>query len=187
MESNILVGTLIGITLASTAYVWNSEEYNSSQKVLLTIFIIFPPLQWLSIILILIYNRTLKTKSIQEVTTTNLTNAIDNLKELKDKGILNEEEYNLKSEKIQSEKIENQILNSTEYLQLKNLYDLKVLSKEEFESKVEKIRDILKEKFEQNKQQIEQEQSGSNELMKIIFLIVVSILILLIISITINQ
>lgn len=90
----------------------------------------------MSIILILIYNRTLKTKSNQEVTTTNLINAIDNLNELKEKGILNEEEYKIKSEKIQSEKLENQILNSTEYLQLKNLYDLKVLNKEEFENKI---------------------------------------------------
>lgn len=108
----------------------------------------------LIILLIFLYNRFLSIQ-VSKQTDTNIeindkqdintiNEAIDNLKELKEKGILNEEEYNSKSEKIQLEILENQILNSTEYLQLKNLYDLKVLSKEEFESKVEKIGDILK-------------------------------------------
>ena len=68
----------------------------------------------------------------------NRTN-IANLKDLKEKGILTEEEFNLKVEKIEAEKTEQNLKNSIEYKQLKNLFESGVLTKEEFESKIKRL------------------------------------------------
>ena len=43
--------------------------------------------------------------------------------------------------KIKKQKVENDVLNSTEYKQLKDLLDANILSKIEFEDKVEKLKD----------------------------------------------
>lgn len=68
-----------------------------------------------------------------------LESTISNLADLKEKGILTNEEYNQKVEKLEEEKAEHNLKNSTEYRQLKSLLDSGVLTKEEFESKVEFI------------------------------------------------
>ena len=78
----------------------------------------------------------------------NLDNSISNLKELKDKGILTDEEYREKVQRINTEKIEQNLKSSVEYSQLKSLLDAGVLTKREFEEKVRMIEgqnDILKE------------------------------------------
>uniref|UniRef100_UPI00404A5A48 SHOCT domain-containing protein n=1 Tax=Flavobacterium sp. TaxID=239 RepID=UPI00404A5A48 len=64
----------------------------------------------------------------------------NNLSDLKEKGILSEEEYKQKTQKIESEKAEQNLKNSTEYKQLKSLLDSGVLTKDEFESKVALLR-----------------------------------------------
>lgn len=63
--------------------------------------------------------------------------SISNLTDLKDKGILTDEEYKEKVQKIEADKKEQDVLNSTEYKQLKSLYNSGVLTKDEFESKIE--------------------------------------------------
>lgn len=66
--------------------------------------------------------------------------AKNNLSDLRSKGILTDEEYNQKVEKIEANISERELINSTEYKQLKSLLDSGVLTKEEFESKVEIIK-----------------------------------------------
>ena len=56
MEHSIGVGAIIGLTFASSIYVWNNNRFSSTQKTLLLICIIFPPAQWLGILLVSIYN-----------------------------------------------------------------------------------------------------------------------------------
>jgi len=80
------------------------------------------------------------TQDIQEVTIhktkRNLDETISNLTDLKNKGILTEEEYQTKVEKINQEQSEQGLKNSPEYKQLKSLLDSGTLTKEEFEDKV---------------------------------------------------
>lgn len=66
----------------------------------------------------------------------NLDVSINNLIELREKGILTQNEYYEKIDKINSEKEEQDFRNSKAYKQLKNLFDSDILTKEEFEIKV---------------------------------------------------
>ncbi len=70
--------------------------------------------------------------------------------ELKQKGILTEEEYKTKIGKIEAEKIEQDLKNSKEYQQLKSLYDSGILTKEEFDNKVDKINKLMNKPPEKN-------------------------------------
>lgn len=81
------------------------------------------------------YFQNMQEREIIE-TKTKLDSTIDNLKDLKQKGILTEEEYLQKVGKLEAEKTEQDLKNSTEYKQLKSLLDSGVLTKDEFESKV---------------------------------------------------
>lgn len=65
-----------------------------------------------------------------------LDKSISNLRELKNKGILTDEEYKTKVAKINAKKDEQSLKNSLEYRQLKSLLDGGILTKEEFESKL---------------------------------------------------
>ncbi len=60
----------------------------------------------------------------------------DSLSNLKEKGILTQEEYNEKTKILNQEILETKIKESEEYRQLKSLFELGVLTKEEFENKV---------------------------------------------------
>lgn len=90
------------------------------------------------------------TQDIQEVTIhktkRNLDETISNLTDLKNKGILTEEEYQAKVEKVNQEQSEQDLKNSPEYKQLKSLLDSGILTKEEFEEKVKIIKKDLKER-----------------------------------------
>lgn len=59
-----------------------------------------------------------------------------NLLDLKQKGIITDEEYSEKVSKINAEKSEQELKNSAEYKQLKSLLDSNILTKDEFENKV---------------------------------------------------
>ena len=63
-----------------------------------------------------------------------------NLSDLKQKGILTDEEYSQKVSKINADKNEQELKNSVEYKQLKSLLDSGVLTKEEFESKIKLLK-----------------------------------------------
>jgi hypothetical protein len=76
-----------------------------------------------------------------EENTIKLDYSIENLKNLKEKGILTEEEYKQKIYKIKSEKENQTLKNSSEYKQLKSLFDSGILSIEEFENKIQQIKE----------------------------------------------
>lgn len=149
MENSIGVGLIVGLTFASSIYVWSNEKFSGVQKTILLICIIFPPAQWLGILLVLAYNSYTINKSIEkvqerkvEVVKVNLDNSISNLTDLKNKGILTELEYYEKVANIRTKKAQQGILNSTEYKQLKSLFDSGILTKEEFDSKVKLIQNV---------------------------------------------
>ena len=149
MDKSIGVGLIVGLTFASSLYVWNSEKFSKEQKAVLLVLLIFPPAQWIGILLILAYNSYELNNSIEKVqerkveqVKVNLDNSISSLKDLKDKGILNDEEYKTKVDKINAEKEEQILKNSLEYKQLKSLLDSGILTKEEFENKIKFIQNV---------------------------------------------
>lgn len=147
MENNIGVGLVVGLTLASSIYVWNNSKFSGVQKTILLICIVFPPAQWLGILVVLAYNSSVENNTPERRTEKKLYSTLSSLTELKEKGILTEEEYKTKVAKIDAEKTEKNLKNSLEYKQLKSLFDSGVLTKDEFESKVE----ILSKKKTDNK------------------------------------
>jgi len=143
MEKKIVIGALVGLLTATLLYVLTSDDFSKPQKTVLTLFIIFPPLHWLGILAVLYYNNNYtKTgkdiiqtkKEFEKINKNKLT-----LLELKRKGILTEEEYNQKVEKLKIEENEKELKNTQEYKQLKNLLENKIITKEEFESKIKHI------------------------------------------------
>ena len=143
MEHSIGVGVIVGLTTASSFYIYKSEKFSSVQKTILLICVIFPPAQWLGILIVLAYNNFIENNSVEKTTERKIENKIntlnsqvESLKDLKEKGILTSEEYNQKVEKLEAEKAEQDLKNSTEYKQLKSLLDSGVLTKEEFENKI---------------------------------------------------
>lgn len=144
MEQSIGIGAIVGLTFTSSIYVWNNDKFSRTQKTLLLICIIFPPAQWLGILIVSIYNSNLENSTPGRKTEKELDYTISNLTELKEKGILTEEEYNIKVKKIEAEKIEHNLKNSLEYKQLESLYEAGVLSEEEFLNKIRLIKfDVL--------------------------------------------
>jgi len=97
MDKNIGVGLIIGAVIGSSIYIWNSESFTKSQKSVLLICAIFAPLQWILIPLILFYNKIQKESSKEYKNEQKLNTTNDNLYQLKQKGILTEEEYKAKS------------------------------------------------------------------------------------------
>ena len=155
MEHNIGVGAIVGLATASSFYIYKSEKFSSIQKTILIICVIFPPAQWLGILIVLAYNNYIENNSVEKIAErrnenkiNTLNSQVESLKDLKEKGILTNEEYNQKVEKIEAEKAEQDLKNSTEYKQLKSLFDSGVLTKEEFESKIVKINNIINKQLE---------------------------------------
>lgn len=134
MDNRILVGTIIGLTITTTFFVWNSDKFNKTMRLILTVFAIFPPLQWLIIFFVLIF------KSIESY---NSDNSIKNLKDLKNKGLISENEFNQKIEKIIYEKNEVKIKQSVEYKKLKSLHDSGLLTEVEFNHKIKLLKNII--------------------------------------------
>lgn len=149
MENNIAVGTIIGLVTASSFYIYNSNKINSTQKTVLMICILFPPVQWLGILIVLAYNNYIENNSFEKITerkieqkTNTLNSQVESLKDLKEKGILTEEEYSQKISRIEQEKKEENLKNSQEYKQLKSLFDSGVLTKEEFDTKHQLLQNV---------------------------------------------
>lgn len=154
----ILIGTVTGLLISTSLYVWNSNKFTKEQRIFLLICIIFPPAQWVGIFIVLIYNnykfentqeKLSEKKVIEEKEKLNLS--INNLLELKEKGILTIDEYNEKVDKIESKKIEKEIKNSPEYKKLKSLFDDNILTADEFENKIK----ILENKYLRNNENSE--------------------------------
>ena len=141
----VIIGIIIAFFSTKTIFEMYNEESGAGLFGAFSGYIIF-----MAIAIWLIYSGS--KDEVTKVKNVNLENAansaknydknrtdIDNLKDLKEKGILTEEEYNQKANKIESEKKEENIKNSQEYKQLKSLFDNGVLTKEEFESKIKRL------------------------------------------------
>ncbi|EMY3479029.1 SHOCT domain-containing protein [Flavobacterium psychrophilum] len=150
MEHSIGVGAIVGLVFASSTYVWNSNEFTKEQKIFLLIAMVFAPIQWLGILVIRYYNNHKFENTVERKTEKKLDSTISNLAKLKEKGILTEEEYSTKVEKIKVEKTEQNLKNSLEYKQLKSLLDNGVLTKEEFENKIQLLQNTVNEGLEED-------------------------------------
>lgn len=166
MEHNLGVGVIVGLTFASSAYIWNSDKFTKEQKTILLIFVVFPPAQWLAILLVLAYNSSRDNNTIERKTEKKLDTTIANLTDLKQKGIITENEYKEKIFKIEAEKAEQYLKNSTEYKQLKNLFDSDVLTKDEFESKIQLLQKSLDKVT--NKTKTVFRETTNNQILKIV-------------------
>lgn len=141
---DIGVGVIVGLVVASCLFIYSSENFTKNQKTFLLILLVFPPAQWLGIIILLIYNSTQANNSTEKVNERNAVevktkrnSSISDLKDLKEKGILTETEYKEKVAKIRTEQTQQNIENSLEHKQLKGLKDSGILTKEEFDVKVD--------------------------------------------------
>jgi hypothetical protein len=137
MDKGIGVGILVGLTLASSIYVWEHKYFSKLQKTVLLLCTVFPPAQWLGILIY--YNYKVKNNPAilkERNAKTKLETSINNLTDLRNKEILTDEEYNQKVATIKTEKAQQDIQNSKEYKQLKSLRDSGILTNEEFESKI---------------------------------------------------
>lgn len=142
MDENILIGAIVGGVTASSIYVYQSDKFNKAQKAFLLVCFIFPPLQWVSILILLGLNNYKKQNSqeaIKEKQIIKETNSFDDkiksLKELKEKEILTEEEYNVKIKNLEDLKFESELRLSKDYQKLKSLFDDGILSEDEFKTK----------------------------------------------------
>lgn len=149
MEENIGIGIIVGLLIASSLYVWNSDSFSNLQKTFLFICILFAPLQWISIILIKLYNHY-QIENSQECQVKNVTNhnkvrletAIENLKDLQLGGIISDAEFAIKKLQIQNQLTNIELIDTKEYIQLKNLFDSGVLTNDEFEKKIDILKSI---------------------------------------------
>ncbi len=136
METNLGVGLLVGLATSSSIYIWKTNDFNKTQKTFLLLFVLFPPLQWVSLFLVLIYNKYEKEKTPEFIKESKINYTQNSLAELRKKGILTEEEFKLKIKKIENEKSKILLANSIEYKQLKSLFESGILTKEEFNDKL---------------------------------------------------
>lgn len=144
MEHNVGVGVIVGLTVTSFVYIWNNEKFSKEQKIGLLLCTIFPPAQWVGILIVLAYNSNKENNTVEQKTEKKLDSTISNLVELKNKGILTEDEYISKVNKIELEKEDNFLKNSKEYNQLKSLLDSDILTKNEFENKIILLKESIK-------------------------------------------
>lgn len=111
--------------------------------------------------------------------------SIESLKQLKNKGILTDEEYRLKKQQIKKNSKNKALLNSPEYKQLKNLYENNILTKIEFEDKIELLKSdfnsINNKKTEVEKIDFLLNSSNNNSDRKILLYFIISFLAVLLI------
>lgn len=143
MEHNIGVGLIIGAAIGTSLYVLNSKSFNKTQKTFLLICIIFPPLQWISILVLLGYQSFQNNTSNQGIEKSRVRKSIyknqaqlEKLKSLRKNGILTEEEYQQKVKSINNSRIEAEFRVSEDYIKLKSLFDEGILTEQEFQNKI---------------------------------------------------
>jgi uncharacterized membrane protein YhaH (DUF805 family) len=142
MDKRILVGIIFGLTIASTSFVWKSEKFTKSMKIILTVFTLFPPLQWALIVLVLIFKSFDSFNSDSENKLRKSKSSIIDLIDLKNKGLISEVEFKQKVEKLEADKIDVKLEQSIEYKKLKSLLDSGILTELEFKSKTKLLNNI---------------------------------------------
>lgn len=157
MDDNIGVGLIVGGVIASSIYVYQSDKFSKAQKAFLLICIIFPPLQWISILILLGINNykeqnSPETKRQEEIDRKkyNLDDKIHVLSELREKGLLTDEEYYRKLKKLKESKYDFEITLSEDYKILKRLLDDDVLTEQEFNTKIGVLKDRYRVSGNQN-------------------------------------
>lgn len=145
MESNIGVGIIIGIVVLTTSLIWKSEKFSNSQKVFLSFCILFPPLQWLSAIIIYLFNSNKESNQKNDFLDSQIRNSEtnensaatkkENLDLLFEKGLLSKIEYENKLEILESQNI----YTSQEFKSLKILFDNGLFTKQEFDIKLSEL------------------------------------------------
>lgn len=150
MDEGIGIGLVVGAVTGTSIYVYQSDSFSKAQKAFLLICIVFPPLQWVSTLVLLGINNYRK-NSVRDKSTdflsereevSDIDDKIFTLDKLRDSQILTAEEYDDKVSGLKIKKNEAELKLSDDYKNLKKLFDSEILSQEEFDSKVE----VLKEK-----------------------------------------
>lgn len=148
-EISIGVGIIIGLTIASTYFVYSNDFFNQSQKTYFYFCILFPPLQWLSIIIVSFYNAYKISISPEFIENEKRQNEKRNIKkqtdiiiDLRNKGILTKEESNKKLISLRNSQKITEFKLTADYQKLKELYDNGILTETEFNDKI----NILKSK-----------------------------------------
>lgn len=149
-EFSIGIGLIIGLTIASTFFIYSSDFFNLTQKAYLYFCILFPPLQWISLIIISFYNayqisispEFLENEKRQNEKS-NIKKQTENILDLRNKGLLTKEESTNKINALVNSNKMTELKLSEDYQKLKELFDNGILTKEEFNEKI----DILKSKI----------------------------------------
>ena len=96
-----LFGLFGGLLIFTSVAIWHSTHFQKSQKIFLTICILFPPAQWVFAIIIYAYNKSNDTliDYKQDISSKDL----EKLTYLKNSKILSDEEYDIKASKIKTE------------------------------------------------------------------------------------
>ena len=135
----LVLSAVVVLTFASSIYVWRSDNIGLEQKNILLFLMAIPPIQWQGILFALLFNHHSSASKQEKRLLTlnkNYQSSMDNLTELRRKGILEEYEYYEKVAKIKNVKAIQDIKDCADYKQLKKLLDSDILSKEEFDRKV---------------------------------------------------
>jgi len=153
MDKNIGIGMLTGLLIATTIFVYETKKFNKIQKGILYLCALFPPAQWLLIIIFLVINYSVNENSKErkqekevEKESTNNKDRLKTLADLHNQGILTNNEYYEKSTKLKSEQLQTELKLTPEYKKLKSLLDDGILTKEEFEKKIKGIKIASKSK-----------------------------------------
>lgn len=143
MTKEILAGCLVGLTFTIIIYVYNSKKLYRYQKVILYVSSVFPPAQWVMLIVFLVFNEGLRknSKEYKEDAETKLK--YKNLKDLHDVGILTEEEYKSKTEVLDIDLLDKYTKQTDEYIKLKSLHESGLLTQQEFDKKIQILKDKM--------------------------------------------
>jgi hypothetical protein len=150
MDNGIGVGILVALTFTSTIFILQSNYFTKSQKIILGILFIFPPAQWILGIIIGFGNKYkdstigFKIDSAKKST--------QELRKLKEFGVISEQEYKEKSERIINKKQDEFFLKSEEYKSLKRLKNNGILTQSEFEEKSELLKNKILNEVEESEE-----------------------------------
>lgn len=130
MDPRIGIGIIAGLTIYSSLYIYKSDKFNETQKIFLLVCIVFPPLQWLlTLILLGVKNNELDEVQLRDT-------ALDNLK---NKGLVSEEEYVEKIKILYRNKAFEKIKNTVDHKQLIQLKKVGILNEQEYQHKLNVI------------------------------------------------
>ncbi|MBE7634277.1 hypothetical protein G1K66_06685 [Tenacibaculum finnmarkense] len=188
MDKGIGVGIIVALTFTSTIFILQSNYFSKNQKIILGILFVFPPAQWVLALIIGIWNK--QSESTIGFKIDNANKSDDEIEKLKNLGLLSEEEYKDKKEKVLEMKLNELVLKSEGYISLKKLKQNNILTQEEFEQKSEILKNEILEQvnsseFENTEKNKVQKNSTSDipTLPDIPFLILIVIFIILMLAI----